>query len=982
MESKNRHEMDLKTLLDRIASDPSRWVLILGDRVSYHKPEEHKKILSDFANEARRSYGDNPIIMPQIYRYNQDEEYVKLQGVLFGDIWNATSFMDELKEKQVKWREDYAKRMARTEDINIDYADVNLKNVLSAFNGLILTTCQDETVEAFLEYERSMPVTDMVCTPYILTTTQEWYKRIQTSKGEFRHRFPKEDANGNMHALIKLYGSCSDSHRMLLSEQDFQEYYPVGVSQEPSASEPKTVSFLREIFSKKNLLLLGMDSTKDNRLFAQGIDELLERTWSGNTERIILVEDKSPVLECLKRCHLDYIKCREMMSEINELKEEAQKIEKTKECERSVYGEVIEASEKVLNQEEAMEQFWNYYSRRSYKNFYSEEELADGENYAEREAYVLETKILGYGEGDTQTKQWTAKSIKQLAIAANNLADFYDLEKCFHLAEKELENEEFAGKGRDSTQFYEQVTQKLLVARLSSRSLWLHQILSFYGSGFPLGFLFLLSENDEELKKWKQAGIQLTNSGIYIKRQHRKNLHERMSYADSIMEKVGENPYKKDFENRIKAMERAPGDSYFYPFDNKIEGQESQDKIDELFERMLCKLHDILRDKSRDYRQMRSLLQTEMPSIVGKIGVLNDTNFRWKPALIYYLVCESRGVPTDSEVFARFQETLDNFLKSPYLSHKENGDLKSNQEIFSGRVMISLAKIAMECQSYDIDKQNAAREGCAQIEKLFDEQERVIGTLGEMPDIIFKQKMRVYLMESRISGRISTIEEIGRCKNKYPECTKQRMALEAMRKYLDRVQKQMGDRERARGTDYKGLKAEWNHLMGEYYFKQSQFYKENTEYGGRSDRHKEGEMYKNSEEYYREALDFYNRYPDQYWIQRADVMRSLADLYCQKGKSLNEASLKGKSYKLLMDAYMLYRSNFDLHGVADVLQSMGNLEDFKDKKVQADSRSPLCFYKAAKNLYTYLGDEWSWNVVIGFEDGLSVDREKKLYSKA
>ncbi len=99
-------------------------------------------------------------------------------------------------------------------------------------------------------------------------------------------------------------------------------------------------------------------------------------------------------------------------------------------------------------------------------------------------------------------------------------------------------------------------------------------------------------------------------------------------------------------------------------------------------------------------------------------------------------------------------------------------------------------------------------------------------------------------MESRISGRISTIEEIWRCKNKFPECTKQRMALEAMLKYLNKVQKQMEDRERGRGTDYKGLKAEWNHLMGEYYFKQSQFCRENTEYGGKSDRHKEGEISK------------------------------------------------------------------------------------------------------------------------------------------
>lgn len=976
METQKTCETDLKTLAKQIAAYPSQWVLILGERISYQKPEERKKILSEFANKARRSYGDNSIIMPQIYQAIQDEDYTSLRGALFGDIWNATGFTDELKEKQIEWREEYAKCMVRKENINIDNADIDLKKILKAFNGLILTTCQDETVESFLEYDKSLPVTDVVCTPYILTTSQDWYKRVQTPSGEFRHLFPREDDSGNMHALIKLYGTCKTAHRMLLSRQDFQEYYPADAIGETSASEPKTVSFLREIFRRKKLLLLGMDCARDGQLFTEGITNLLAETWSEHTERFILAENELLNSDYLEKCHLIPVKCASLASGINDLGEEL--LDRVNERrEKPEYSKV--AAGTVLDRETATELFWKYYIRRSYKNFYSPDEPSNDENYAEREAYLLEKRILGCREDGSLAKKWTGKSIRQLAIAANNLADFYDLDKCLHMAEEQLASGGSSERDRDTTAFYEKVTQKLLVERPSSRSLLLHRILSFYGSGFPLGFLLLLSDHEEDLKKWKRAGIQLTNSGIYIKRQHRKNLHERMSYADSIIIEVGENPYRQNFEKRIKEIGCVPGDSYFYPFDNKIEKKESQSKIEELFEKMLQKLHNILREKSNGYKQIRSLLQTEMPSITSKIGELNDANFRWKPALLYYLVCESRVVPTDREVYTQLVETLDRFLASPYLCLKEDGDLNSNQEIFSGRVMISLAKIALESQSFKKQEQTAARDSCAKLEKSFDEQEGKLWHSGEMPDLIFKQKMRVYFMESRICGRLSTIAEIERCKAKRGECPEQKEALDAMRAYLTKIKEQVETWESKRGTSYKGLKAEWKHLMGEYFFKQSQFCRENMEYGGKDSRNKERKMYEDSEKYYQEALDYYSKYPDQYWIQTADVKRGLADLYCQKEKSVKEGDLRGKSYKLLMDAYILYRSNLDLHGVADVLQSMGNLEDFDNKKIKANSRSPLCFYQASQNLYDYLGDEWSWNVVSRFEEGILVDSEKKMY---
>ncbi|MCM1118690.1 MAG: SIR2 family protein [bacterium] len=157
---------------------------------------------------------------------------------------------------------------------------------------MIQTTCQDETVEALMEYERSVPVKDMVCTPYILTTAQEWY-------------------SGNMHALIKLYGSCTDSQRMLLSEQDFQEYYPAEPSKKPTTSEPKTVSFLREIFHRKNLLFLGMNPMQDGQLFVG-----------------------------LSTCHINLIKCRNTVSGIHEFVKELRSVVEKRESgeERSDQG--------------------------------------------------------------------------------------------------------------------------------------------------------------------------------------------------------------------------------------------------------------------------------------------------------------------------------------------------------------------------------------------------------------------------------------------------------------------------------------------------------------------------------------------------------------------------------------------------------------------------------------------------------------------
>lgn len=98
----------------------------------------------------------------------------------------------------------------------------------------------------------------------------------------------------------------------------------------------------------------------------------------------------------------------------------------------------------------------------------------------------------------------------------------------------------------------------------------------------------------------------------------------------------------------------------------------------------------------------------------------------------------------------------------------------------------------------------------------------------------------------------------------------------------------------------------------------------------------------------RSALDFYQKYPEQYRLQEAGVLRNMADLYCRMGKG-------EMCYQVLEEAYLYYRSYNNLHGIADILQSMGEMEDFT-KGQPAVGRSGLCFYKAAAKLYRTLGD--------------------------
>lgn len=111
--------------------------------------------------------------------------------------------------------------------------------------------------------------------------------------------------------------------------------------------------------------------------------------------------------------------------------------------------------------------------------------------------------------------------------------------------------------------------------------------------------------------------------------------------------------------------------------------------------------------------------------------------------------------------------------------------------------------------------------------------------------------------------------------------------------------------------------------------------------------------------YYEEALNYYNKYPHKYPIQRADIMRKLADAYCLKSKKFHHDNFD-HCYRLLADAYYIYRKKADLHGIADVLFSIGEAEE--SMEICANRRSARCFYKTAADIYKSLGDNFSYKV--------------------
>ena len=194
--------------------------------------------------------------------------------------------------------------------------------------------------------------------------------------------------------------------------------------------------------------------------------------------------------------------------------------------------------------------------------------------------------------------------------------------------------------------------------------------------------------------------------------------------------------------------------------------------------------------------------------------------------------------------------------------------------------------------------------------------------------------------------------------------------LHSMLSSIQMAKRLLKDRNKVTGNLYEDLWAQWYHRLGEFLFKMSQYYWENRKYCQPENPNiskREIFFYEHALRAYQASLDYYNRFPHQYLQQRADVMRDIADLYCQRGHSEKNTAVKETCYDWLAKAYVLYRSNSDLHGIADVLQSMGNAEDFEH--LPENTRNPMCFYNVSQELYEFLSDRWSFMVVSKFKEG-------------
>lgn len=976
--------LTLEDLVGELASAPDRWILFLGSGVSAGSAEDHRKVFSDLAAQVCEAASAVPgkakisQTAQRIHQAIQKSDFAELSDALFGVTWDGASFLDEDRERNIKLRNAYAKKLLSRDEIDVYGANKNLslQELIRMFRGIILTTCQDDTVEAFWEYENSLPADTIVYTPQFIAESNDWSRWLRATPEEAAYLKSQSEPAEDATVLVKLFGSRDKPSKMLLSKRDIKEFYSPEAKQtedgRTDGDNINTILFLEKIFSSRNILFVGVDFENDWLLkAADGILALLKKEPPTGVERYALLSEGLNA----RGYHVQAISNAQEINgaTLKKLSAETQSPQTT-----DMDSELAEISEtdSLQKQEEILGLFWLFYNRRPQRLFLPDEKHDDQDsiyNTYTIEYTVLKRDVFGFQDDGTVSPGWNRKNIRQLAIAANNFSDFYDLSDAMNL--------ERAEDGEP----YEITIQRLLSNRLSKKGVFLYHIMQRYESGFPIGFLQLLPKEEYGLKSWRRAGIQLANSGIYVQRHGKQRLYERLSYADCVMRSAGRSLFQSRIRKEIDAISHQSMYRYFYPF-YKVEITKSEeiesDKIDDHFTKMFCTLYDILQNKSEEYLQIYSLLQTELPAIVKMMRTLPDPNLEWKPGLLYYLLRESRVIVEE----ARLIELCDS-LQQECEKLKLSDSKETRWRLFSEKLMLHQAKALIMSQSFE---EQAAADECEAVEKAVCEAQKAQALWqGEVPSQIFEHRICACFLHSMIFGRMSTIQEIKRCKDHVPECTAQELLLTKMEDSLNCAGKLIDEREQASGEQYKGLQSELARLRGEYYFKMSQYYAENRRLAKSNTWSEEKDCYEKSEKAYMDALNYYNRSPVRHWVHRADTMRNIADMYCQWARSASEMlpesqsanrpfnQLKNECYELtkkcyenLINSYILYRRQSDLHGIADVLQSMGQAEAYnKFKENKQLCRTHLCYYKAAADLYRHLGDVWSNHVATSFLEG-------------
>ena len=975
-EQRTTDGISLDELASKVERDPSGWVLFLGDEISFNNAETCKKRLSQLAKEAVETEEST---LQEIYKAVQAEDRTKLTSVLFGNIWDGTTFLDKDQERKLERRRAYARLLGKRDTINLCGTTAGgLQYLLEKFSGIIVTTCQDETVESAWEYGNSLPADNIVCTPYELTTSRAWSRWLD-AKGETELQ---QGEPLHKTVLVKLFGSVSSPNRMLLSSEDIQSYYPSPADREGNAleecvfsSDVNTVRLLEKLFREKHLLFLGVDFEGTGLLASAG--KILALLKDAKRERCALF-CKGMDEYGIKPVNTKYAESQVIHVLANRWPKRAG-------------GRAPKTENSRLSGEEAQRLFFQYYIRRSPECFLRRSPGGPKSGvWKGRELEILRNDILGLrDEGTDSGPVWTRESIIQLAFAANNLADFYDLAYVFR-QEREKRN---GGEGLC------RIPLLLLRSRLTQRSLRLHKILSTYESEFPLSFLRLLPYDGAEIsvipeenlvkctqegqEAWIKSGIQLVNSGIYVKRNERSNLYGRMIYADALMRFAGSHSYKDRFQKEIGLLRFQARDSYFYPLNSvhiQLDIEDFQaEEVERIFAAMLGNLYLILRDKIGGYQQIHAALQTETPKILSIMWRLEDSGLRWKPGLLYLLLYESRVVPEPEETLKKCDALMKQLKRTLDAAGETPEEWK---RLFCMKLMVAHAEILIRSQSRERQEQQRAQNLC---EKLCGEVESIhrAGKIwkGELPESVFEMYVRTCFLKGKAYGRESTIVEIQRCEKEWPHCPDQEKLLDGMRESLEKAETLL----RSWETDNPGrhcweLRGELYRLQGEYHFKLTQNYMENRRYSppgvpGKSNVRLEERSYQSAKEKYEEALNIYQKDTDRHKIPLADTLRSLADVFCRWAENCESlpsgkegaARLRRECYDALIRSYILYRGDSDLHGIADVLQSMGNVE--RREKPDTSFRSMLNFYKASKDIYAELGDGWSEYVADTFLKG-------------
>ena len=113
-EQRTTDGISLDELASKVERDPSGWVLFLGDEISFNNAETCKKRLSQLAKEAVETEEST---LQEIYKAVQAEDRTKLTSVLFGNIWDGTTFLDKDQERKLERRRAYARLLGKRDTI-------------------------------------------------------------------------------------------------------------------------------------------------------------------------------------------------------------------------------------------------------------------------------------------------------------------------------------------------------------------------------------------------------------------------------------------------------------------------------------------------------------------------------------------------------------------------------------------------------------------------------------------------------------------------------------------------------------------------------------------------------------------------------------------------------------------------------------------------------------------------------------------------